>query len=121
MQRSFSERVLGGVCGGLASALHLNVWWVRVIFVLLALASLGAFAAAYLILWWLAPQQSVVEARRTLPLPFAILILLAAVALWLLNLSGQLVTVNGANLYLPIVAVALAAVFFLRQWGGRSA
>jgi phage shock protein PspC (stress-responsive transcriptional regulator) len=121
MQRSFSERVLGGVCGGLAARLHINVWLLRVLFALLALLSVGAFAAAYLILWWLAPQQSAVEPRRGLPVLVALLILLAAGVLWALQLSGQLVTAEGVNLYLPILAVALAAVFFLRQWGGQSA
>jgi phage shock protein PspC (stress-responsive transcriptional regulator) len=121
MQRSFSERIVGGVCGGLAARLHINVWLVRVLFTVLALVSIGAFAAAYLILWWLAPQQSAVEPRRGLPVLVALLILLAAGVVWALHLGGQLVTADGVSLYLPILAVALAAVFFLRQWGGQNA
>jgi phage shock protein PspC (stress-responsive transcriptional regulator) len=121
MQRSFDDRVLGGVCAGLAASLHVNAWLVRIMFVVLAFASLGAVLAAYLMLWWLVPQQSSVLPRRRLPLAFALLILLAAIVLWALNLTGQLISSDGVSLYLPILLVVLTGVFFLRQWGGRTA
>ena len=121
MQRSFSDRVLGGVCCGLAAYFHINAWLVRVVFALLALASGGAFVAAYLMLWWIAPQQSAVFKRRGVPIAFVLLILLGAALLWALNLSGRLVTAEGVSLYLPILAVGLAAIFFVRQFGGRTA
>ncbi len=121
MQRSFGDRVVGGVCGGLAAALHVNSWLVRVVFALLAVLSAGVFAAAYLFLWWITPQQSAVIKRRGLPILFALLILVGALLLWVLNLSGRLVAADGTHLVLPILAVGLAAVFFLRQWGGHSA
>ncbi len=121
MQRSFSERVLGGVCGGLAASLHVNVWLVRVIFIVLALASGGAFVAAYLMLWWITPQQSAIVKQRGLPLAFAVLILVGAALLWILNLTGQLTTADGVSLYLPILAVGLAAIYFVRQFGGQPA
>lgn len=121
MQRSFENRVVGGVCGGLAEALRVNAWLLRVLFVLLSLASAGAFAAAYLILWWIAPQQSAVLKPRRLPLIFALLILAGAALLWALQLGGQLVTAEGANLYWPLLAAGLTALFFVRQFGGRAA
>ena len=64
MQKSFSDRVLAGVCGGLAAALHINAWLVRLVFVVLSLLSLGAFAVLYLLLWWVVPQESYVGTRR---------------------------------------------------------
>ncbi|MFN8378484.1 MAG: PspC domain-containing protein [Anaerolineae bacterium] len=121
MLRSFSDRVLGGVCAGLAASLHINAWLVRVLFVLLALMSGGAFIAAYLMLWWMTPQQSAVLKRRGVPLLFVFLILLGATLLWVLNLTGRLVTADGVSLYLPILAVGLASIYFLRQFGGRTA
>ena len=121
MQRSFSNRVLGGVCAGLAASLHVNAWLVRVLFAVLALASGGAFVAAYLMLWWTTPQQSAVLKQRGVPLVFVVLILLGAILLWLLNLAGRLTTADGVSLYLPILAVGLAAIFFVRQFGGRTA
>jgi hypothetical protein len=85
-----------------------------------ALASAGAFVAAYLILWWVAPQESAIVKRRGLPVVIALLILVAAGVLWVFNLSGQLNTAGGASRYLPILALVLAAVFFVRQFGGQS-
>lgn len=121
MQRSFSDRVLGGVCAGLAASLHVRVWLVRVLFAVLALISGGAFVAAYLMLWWITPQQSVVLKRRGVPIVFVLLILLGAALLWALNLSGRLIMADGISLYVPILAVGMAAIFFVRQFGGRTA
>ena len=121
MQRSFDDRVLGGVCAGLAASLHLNAWLVRVLFIVLAFASLGAFLAAYLFLWWVTPQQSAILKRRGLPVVFALLILLGAVLLWILNVTGRLLTPDGVSLYVPILLVGLTGVYFVRQWGGRAA
>lgn len=121
MQRSFSDRVLGGVCAGLAASLRLRAWLVRVAFIVLTLLSAGAFAAAYLILWWLTPQQSAVLPKRTLPVLVALLILAGAVVLAVLQWTGQLVTPDGVSLYLPILGVCVAAVFAVRQFGRRTA
>jgi phage shock protein PspC (stress-responsive transcriptional regulator) len=120
MQRNFSDRVLGGVCAGLAASLHLRAWLVRVLFVVLTVLSAGAFVAAYLILWWLTPQQSAVLKRRTLPVVLALLVLAGAALLAILNWTGQLVTPDGVSLYLPILALCLTTVFALRQIGGRT-
>jgi phage shock protein PspC (stress-responsive transcriptional regulator) len=116
MARSFSDRVFGGVCGGFAVTLRLNAWFWRVAFVVLTLISGGAFLAAYLILWWVMPMESPAVRRRggiTPIIPIAILI--AAFALWLANLRGVLVSPTGENLYIPILFVAVALVYFLRQ------
>ena len=72
MYRSFSDRVLGGVCGGLAAALHVNAWLIRLIFVVLTLVSLGAFAALYLLLWWIVPAESPTQRRRGFPTIFVL-------------------------------------------------
>ncbi|MBE0689254.1 MAG: PspC domain-containing protein, partial [Anaerolineae bacterium] len=84
MLRSFTDRVFGGVCGGLATALHIDAWIIRIAFVALGLASLGGFAALYLILWWVTPQESPTSSRqRGLALPLVILLAALTVALWL--------------------------------------
>ena len=59
--------------------------------------------------------------RRGVPIAFVLLILLGAALLWALNLSGRLVTAEGVSLYLPILAAGLAVIFFVRQFGGRTA
>lgn len=54
LERSRSDRVLGGVCGGVARYLRLEATLVRVFFVLLALSDgIGVFL--YLLLWIVLP------------------------------------------------------------------
>ena len=115
MRRSFSDRVFGGVCGGLAASLHLSAWLVRLIWVALTIASLGAFAALYVLLWWIVPQESLVNPRRGIPTLFIILLIILTAAAWAGRELGQLTTPSGVNLFWPGVLLILSAVFFLRQ------
>ena len=59
-RRSDSERMLGGVCGGLGDHLGLDVTLIRVFFVVAAMAS-GLGAALYMLLWLLTPPQGAAE------------------------------------------------------------
>jgi phage shock protein C len=116
MVRSFTDRVLSGVCGGLGAGLRLNPWLIRLGFVILTPLSLGAFAVLYVLLWWTLPQESLVGRRRRNAgglLVFALLAL--TIALWVGRLMGWLRTPAGVDLYWPSLALLLAAVFFLRQ------
>ncbi|MDX2141550.1 MAG: PspC domain-containing protein [Chloroflexota bacterium] len=116
MLRSFTDRVLGGVCGGIAAAVRVNTWIVRAAFVALAIASLGAFAALYLILWWVMPQESLYARKRGgLPFPLLLVFIALTVALWLGRDAAWLRAPGGESLYLPLLALVLALVFFLRQ------
>ena len=115
MYRSFSDRVLGGVCGGLGASLHLNGWWVRLIFIVLTLLSLGAFAALYLLLWWIVPQESPMRRRRGMPLILVLLLIALTAAAWAGRDLGRLDTPSGVNLFWPGALLILSAVFFLRQ------
>jgi phage shock protein PspC (stress-responsive transcriptional regulator) len=115
MYRSFSDRVFGGVCGGLATALHVNAWAIRIILALLTVLSLGAFAALYLLLWWIVPQESPTQRRRGVPLIVVIGLIALTCAAWAGREFGQLTTASGVNLFWPGVLLILSAVFFLRQ------
>jgi phage shock protein PspC (stress-responsive transcriptional regulator) len=59
MAKSFhrieSGKKIAGVCLGLADYFDIDVTLVRVLFVVLALASGGVVAVAYVILWLVAP------------------------------------------------------------------
>jgi phage shock protein PspC (stress-responsive transcriptional regulator) len=55
-QRS-SDRILGGVCSGLAQGFQVEVLWVRVAFVLLAFLQ-GIGILLYLVLWILMPDRA---------------------------------------------------------------
>jgi phage shock protein C len=120
MTRSFTHRIFGGVCGGIGAGLRLNPWLVRVLFLALALITGGTFAAVYLILWWIMPQASFIQDQRGLPAVIVLLVIVAGIAFWVLSFLGQTV-INGVDVYLPVLAVVLAAVFLLRQLGGRTA
>ena len=57
-KRSRSERMLGGVCGGLSGYLRADVTLVRVFFVVAAMAS-GLGAVLYVVLWLITPPEGV--------------------------------------------------------------
>lgn len=55
--RSRTDRVLAGVCGGLAEYLDVDPTLVRVGWVVVTLFSAGIGLLAYLLLWLLAPEE----------------------------------------------------------------
>jgi signal transduction histidine kinase len=87
-ERSRQDRVLAGVCGGLAARLGVDATLVRLVLALLALAG-GAGIVLYLALW------VYTEGRRPWP---AALLLAAAAAMLLLALGLSPASVLGATL-----------------------
>jgi len=63
LTRSEKERMLGGVCGGLAEYFGFDPTLVRLVFVLPALAG-GAGILVYIVLWIIMPRRSQTEARE---------------------------------------------------------
>lgn len=117
MYRSFTNRVLGGVCGGIATLLPVNAWLVRLVFVVLTPVTLGGFAVLYLMLWLAVPQASPVRRTRG-GLVWAVVTLVLTVAVlagWYARLSGFTRTPSDADLYYPILFTALSVVFLFRQ------
>ncbi len=58
LMRSRKERMIAGVCGGLAEYFHMDPTIVRVIFVLAALVN-GIGLIVYLVLWLVMPEAPV--------------------------------------------------------------
>ena len=56
LQRSRSEKMIGGVCGGLAAYFGIDPTIVRILWVVITLIG-GAGILAYLILWIVMPQE----------------------------------------------------------------
>jgi phage shock protein C len=56
LYRSKSDRVLAGVCGGLAQYFNLDATLIRVLFVLLAVLG-GAGLVLYVAMWIIVPNQ----------------------------------------------------------------
>lgn len=59
LYRSESDRILGGVCGGIAEVYNLDPTLVRLVTVVLALT--GAAELVYLIAWLIMPTESEVK------------------------------------------------------------
>jgi phage shock protein PspC (stress-responsive transcriptional regulator) len=120
MVRSFTDRVLGGVCGGLGRLLRVNAWWFRGAFAVLSLVTLGAFALLYLVLWLAIPQESPVSRQRGGSgfLLLAIILTAATLIGWFASINGELRTASGENLFWPGMLLCLSVIFFLRQVRG---
>jgi phage shock protein PspC (stress-responsive transcriptional regulator) len=117
MYRSFTNRVLGGVCGGIAAPLPINAWLVRLVFVVLTPVTLGAFAVLYAMLWLVVPQASPVRRGRG-GASWAVLTLVLTLAVligWYARISGLTRTATDADLYYPVLFTALSLVFLYRQ------
>jgi phage shock protein C len=55
LYRSRSDRILGGVCGGIAAHLEIDISLIRILWILLALAG-GPGLIAYIICWIIIPE-----------------------------------------------------------------
>jgi phage shock protein PspC (stress-responsive transcriptional regulator) len=58
LYRSENDKLLGGVCGGLANYLRIDPAIVRIIFALLSLGGFGSGLVIYIILWIVLPSKS---------------------------------------------------------------
>ena len=56
LSRSRENRMLAGVCGGLAELIHIDAVWIRLFFILLSLGD-GIGILVYFILWILLPYS----------------------------------------------------------------
>ena len=106
-ERSDDDRVIAGVCGGVASTLNVDATLVRLVFALLALAG-GAGILLYLALWAYSGTKR--------PGAGAVLVVVASLALlFALGLSGP--AVLGTGLIVAGIAVALSRGGSLRPGG----
>jgi len=60
VKRSRSDKILGGVCGGLATHSDIPAWIYRVLFITLLVIGVGAIA--YIALWICMPVEPVSQA-----------------------------------------------------------
>lgn len=120
MYRSFTDRVLGGVCGGLGTLLPVNVWVLRIVFVLLSVLTLGAFALLYVALWMMIPQQSLIERQRggSGLLLLTLILTIATGAGWVMWASGGLRGPGDEPVYWAGMVLLVCGIFFLRQLRG---
>lgn len=117
MYRSFTDRVLGGVCGGLGTTLPVRPWTLRIAFGVLTILSGGLVAALYVGLWWTLPQESLVTGKRggVLTTFLALILIGLMIVGWIGRSSGWFIAETGQDLLLPGVLLVLSGVFLLRQ------
>lgn len=61
LHRSDADRMLGGVCGGLAETFGGSPWLYRLAFIIGTVATQGVLAIVYLLLWAFLPKRSLLE------------------------------------------------------------
>ncbi|MFW5847137.1 MAG: PspC domain-containing protein [Nanoarchaeota archaeon] len=57
LYRSKKERMIGGVCGGIAEYVDTDPTIIRLIWVIISLLSVGLGVLAYLIAWIIIPEK----------------------------------------------------------------
>lgn len=71
LYRDLDDKMLGGVCSGIAAYFNFDVVWVRLAFVLVTFASFSVASLAYIILWIVVPAATTplqkMELRGTAP------------------------------------------------------
>jgi phage shock protein C len=58
LYRSRKDRIIAGVCGGLADYFKVDAVWIRLIFVLFLLLG-GSAILVYLLMWLIVPREPV--------------------------------------------------------------
>jgi phage shock protein PspC (stress-responsive transcriptional regulator) len=62
LYRSRTDRILGGICGGLSTYTDVDPNIIRVLWVALTLLSIGVGIIAYIVAWVLIPEEAQEEA-----------------------------------------------------------
>lgn len=116
MVRSFTDRLFGGVCGGLAAALRLNAWIVRVAFAAAAFVTLGAAAIWYGALWIALPQSSLVVRRGGFGTTLVALLLgILIIGGWVADRAGVIPMPTGQSVYVPMLVTLFGLILIIRQ------
>jgi phage shock protein PspC (stress-responsive transcriptional regulator) len=125
LSRSLTDRVLGGVCGGLGMAIGVNAWWVRAVFVVLIVFTAGTGALIYLALWFMLPPETladmpedVTRLQRRRARPEAMLLVGAgAILMGLIVLARNVGVLSGENgdAFLPIAVMFFGLTLLVKQ------
>lgn len=110
LTRSRTDRMLGGVCGGLARALGVDAVVIRILAVALTLAG-GVSLIIYLAMLILVPEEAEgaepVPAARTTSVGFIVLVTVALIVLAPILLGAGVIL---AGILFPVAAIALAGM-----------
>ncbi|MBN1201155.1 MAG: PspC domain-containing protein [Anaerolineae bacterium] len=125
LTRSLTDRVLGGVCGGLGAVIGINPWWVRGAVVILGLFTAGTGVLIYLALWLVLPAQTLDDieddpdsARWRAPRPETLILIGGAViVMGIIVLARNLGALSGTNgdAFLPLVVIVFGLTLLVKQ------
>ena len=122
--RSLTNRMLGGVCGGLGEYLDVDPWWFRILFIVLGGLTAGTGILLYLALWFVMPQQRLrdvpvftAQERHGSRPEMVILIGAVVVGMGLIVLARNLGVLSGENgdAFLPLMVVVFGAMLLFKQ------
>lgn len=68
LYRSRRNRIIGGVCGGIADYFNTDPTWIRLLFIIL-LVAFGSTLIIYLILWIIVPEEPTSTSETSPPSP----------------------------------------------------
>lgn len=118
LYRSTTDKVIGGVCGGLAAYFRVDPVVVRLAFVVFALAG-GASVLLYIVLWIAVPTGETVPVSETATFhgvrgsETTAVVLIAIGTLWLLANLGVFSFINW-SLAWPLLLLLLGVAMLLR-------
>ena len=116
LYRSSADKVVAGVCGGLANYFRLDPALVRLAFVVFALAG-GASVLLYIVLWIavpIAPASATPVAVRPMNNELVATLLIGIGGVWLLANIGVLRFINWSFAW-PLVLVAIGIALLVRR------
>ena len=119
LYRSRSDRMIGGVAGGLGHYFNVDPVWIRLAFVVLAMG--GAGILAYLILWIVIPERPLSEAEPPITATLSTnrgkeLIAWALVAIGLMMLAStlQILPTWDWGRFWPLLLIVAGTALLLR-------
>lgn len=125
LTRSLTDRVLGGVCGGLGAYIGVDPWWVRAAFVVLGVFTAGTGVLIYLALWFILPPQTLADlpdprrdGRAPLSSPETVIVIGGAViGMGMIVLARNLGVLSSeqGDAFLPLVIIMFGLVLLIKQ------
>jgi len=111
LYRSENDKMLGGVCGGLAAYLKIDSSFVRIIYAALILGSFGSALLIYFILWVALPPKSIETKIRKRLFRDPDHRVIGGVASGLASYFNVEVWIPRVLFCLPLIASAIASIF----------
>ena len=132
LRRSLTDRLLGGVCGGLSRYLGIGAVWWRLAFVVATVLGSGLGAVIYLILWFLTPEETLrdlppleldspdnMRESTLAPIRVRVVAGLIVIGIGALTLAYQLGAAGvSPELLLPVAGISVGGAWLFNRWKG---